>query len=216
MFSRIGLALGYLKYALTLSSSHYTRAALDHSFSLAQAGHPCWVNDLKIILSRLQFPVHCTYQDLSDPSRILKLSQLVTASYEAELSQALQMATRLHLLNHRLEYNESDCRVLRTKAATMRAYLVLIKIPKHRQAFTRLLTSSHSLSVERLRYQERYRNPIPREWRRCRFCHLEPEDECHALLICNGNEALLSLRSRFIQQVYQALPVCQTPRAITI
>ncbi|KAJ3913438.1 hypothetical protein F5877DRAFT_11330, partial [Lentinula edodes] len=56
------------------------------------------------------------------------------------------------------------------------------------------------------------RNPIPREWRRCRFCHLEPEDECHALLICNGNEALLSLRSRFIQQVYQALPVCQTLR----
>jgi len=46
---------------------------------------------------------------------------------------------------------------------------------------TSIMLSTHALAVERLRYQERFRAPVPRAWRLCRFCHMEVEDEVHVL-----------------------------------
>ena len=63
------------------------------------------------------------------------------------------------------------------------------------------MLSSHSLAVERLRYQERYRPAVPHPWRLCRFCRLEVEDEVHALLKCQARSELLGLRAAFTQDV---------------
>ena len=59
--------------------------------------------------------------------------------------------------------------------------------PAHRNAFTSIMFSSHALAVERLRWGERYRSPVPRGWRLCRFCREHVEDEVHALLECRGD-----------------------------
>jgi len=48
------------------------------------------------------------------------------------------------------------------------------------------MLSTHALAVERLRYQERYRAPVPHAWRLCRFCRVEVEDEVHVLLKCDN------------------------------
>lgn len=77
-----------------------------------------------------------------------------------------------------------------------------IKIPKHRHAFTRLVTSAHALSIERSRYNEQYRPRLPTNERLCRFCVLQVEDECHALLSCKGSATLLCLRSQFLQNIF--------------
>jgi hypothetical protein len=51
-----------------------------------------------------------------------------------------------------------------------------------------------------LRYQERYRAPVLRVWRLCRFCRVK-EDEVHVLLKCDARSEsdLLALRAMFRQ-----------------
>ncbi|KAK0440449.1 uncharacterized protein EV420DRAFT_1252707, partial [Desarmillaria tabescens] len=56
-----------------------------------------------------------------------------------------------------------------------------------------LLLSSHVLGVEVLRWSERYRPYIPRDWRLWRFCRVTVEDEPHALLVCAAAPGLTSL-----------------------
>ncbi|KAK0465673.1 hypothetical protein IW261DRAFT_1523379, partial [Armillaria novae-zelandiae] len=56
-----------------------------------------------------------------------------------------------------------------------------ITIPAHRKAIVRLLTSSHSLAVEVLRWSERRQPPMPRNLRFCRYCQIHIEDELHTL-----------------------------------
>ncbi|KAE9406780.1 hypothetical protein BT96DRAFT_791252, partial [Gymnopus androsaceus JB14] len=85
-------------------------------------------------------------------------------------------------------------------------YLSVISVPKHRHAFPRFIASCHALSVERVRYAERYRPPIPREWRLCRFCQTGIEDECHALLTCRGSSTPLYLRQRFLEDIFAKVP----------
>jgi hypothetical protein len=62
-------------------------------------------------------------------------------------------------------------------ARKLRHYLALPVIPAHRHAFISIMFSSHGLAVERLKWQERYRAPVPRDWRLCRFCRRRVEDE---------------------------------------
>ena len=60
-------------------------------------------------------------------------------------------------------------------------------------AFTSIMFSSHALAVERLRWGERYRAPVPREWRLCRFCRAHVEDEAHTLIECRGDSMMHNL-----------------------
>jgi hypothetical protein len=76
----------------------------------------------------------------------------------------------------------------------LRHYLALPIVPAHRNAFTSIMFSSHALAVERLRWKERYRATVPREWRLCRFCRVCVEDEVHALLQCRGHDDLAPIR----------------------
>ena len=73
---------------------------------------------------------------------------------------------------------------------------------EHRKALTRLLLSCHALAIERLRWTEHCRPYITRNWRLCRFCKIAVESPEHALLECNGLEALTALRNGFMTRMY--------------
>ncbi|KAK0437696.1 hypothetical protein EV421DRAFT_1714872 [Armillaria borealis] len=78
----------------------------------------------------------------------------------------------------------------------------LVPVPAHRKALVRLLTSSHTLAVEVLRWAERRRPPIPRNERLCRYCRHEVEDEAHVLLYCDGCDDLRALGSEFFHKIF--------------
>ena len=77
-------------------------------------------------------------------------------------------------------------------------YLFEITNFKHRQAVTKLRISAHKLTIETGRY-----NNTPYNDRLCRFCDLnEVGDEHHFLMSCK-NIKLLSLRSKFFEDLYK-------------
>ena len=90
--------------------------------------------------------------------------------------------------------------------AHQRHYLAWPIIPAHRKAITSVMFSSHDLAIERLRWRERYRDPVPREWRLCRFCRASVEDEVHALLECCHAPRLLELREEMRREMAAVLP----------
>ncbi|KAJ6515587.1 hypothetical protein C8R45DRAFT_888502 [Mycena sanguinolenta] len=114
-----------------------------------------------------------------------------------------QHASRLPLIQGRLE-RTAEGELVNT-ALKLRHYL-RIPVPAHRKALTRLYLSAHRLGIEVLRYGERYRDKMPREWRLCRFCHDAVESEAHALFGCTANPDLMELRRDFLQDIYKLLP----------
>lgn len=65
-------------------------------------------------------------------------------------------------------------------------YLTIVKNKEHREAMTRMRTSSHKLMIEKGRYLN-----IPRNNRLCTKCSLGVvEDEEHALLVCPAHELI--------------------------
>ena len=86
-----------------------------------------------------------------------------------------------------------------------RHYLDVV-VPVHRKALTRLLTSCHALAVNSLRWDPLRRRDVPRELRVCRFCHSQPEDECHAMLYCVGSQALTQRRGLFFSDAQEIVP----------
>jgi hypothetical protein len=78
----------------------------------------------------------------------------------------------------------------------------------NRKALTRLLLSSHTLSIEILRYKKRLKERVPRDSRLCRFCRRAVESESHALLGCTA-PALVAIRYDFLADVYSLVP--ETP-----
>ena len=114
----------------------------------------------------------------------------------------LDFLQKTHLLRNRLEFvEESETLMLVTRRR--RHYLTMVTIPAHRIALTRLLLSDHNLSVERLRYRTRYRLPVPRHERLCRFCRAAVEDEAHALLGCDAHPPLVALRETFLTDAFK-------------
>jgi hypothetical protein len=59
------------------------------------------------------------------------------------------------------------------------------------------MLSTHALAVKRLPYQDRYRAPVPRPWRLCRFYRVDVEDEVHVLLKCEVQSDIMALRATF-------------------
>ncbi|KAK0213476.1 hypothetical protein IW262DRAFT_1236725, partial [Armillaria fumosa] len=81
---------------------------------------------------------------------------------------------------------------------SFRAYLN-IPIPAHRKAVVQLLTSSHALVVEVLRWSERRQSPVPRNQHLCCHCQSDVEDEVHALSrwYCDTSQKVHDLRRDF-------------------
>ncbi|KAJ7265720.1 hypothetical protein C8J57DRAFT_1069293, partial [Mycena rebaudengoi] len=137
----------------------------------------------------LKFPVelpdlHTMTQEICED-----LGKAVHISAMKHLTADLNGSTRLYLLHDRREPLEDEA----PKAITviLRHYLVLVVNPRHRKALTRMLTSQHPLTVERLQ------EPVPREMRKCRFGCDEVETVEHALFFCEGTEEMMARRASF-------------------
>ena len=207
-FRRVVLAVGYLAYLLQLPDHHYARVALQESMSLLRRGFPCWVADLNWVLSHLPGglagDVHHAHVEDMNVTQLLSLQMSVVKSCDEHLNRVLMDSTKCSLLRGRLELgaNGGGSNVVRV----MRHYLALPIIPAHRKAITSVMFSSHDLAIERLRWKERYRDPVPREWRLCRFCRASVEDDVHALLECRHAPQLLELREKMRREVAAVLP----------
>ncbi|KAJ7165321.1 hypothetical protein C8R46DRAFT_841280, partial [Mycena filopes] len=175
------MALGYLAYLISLPPNHYATAAYRDSLLLAQAGYPCWISDLCLVMRSLPVPVELYTNDLTLDG-IAETRKRMKAACEKWLGDTLTtMAFRLPLLQGRLE--RSDDGKFVANVLKLRQYL-RVPLPAHRKALTRLVLSAHTLGIEVLRYVERRKMSAPRQFRFCRFCRLAVKSEAHALLAC--------------------------------
>jgi hypothetical protein len=196
-----------LCYWIELGHDRPAWNALQESLKLAREKRISWINDLRIILSRLYIPVQL---DISGPLEVLDVQnamKLVKSSMEAWVDHEIKTSARTRdLLVGRLERDNETGNLIK-KTMDFRHYL-RVKTPEHRLALTRMVLSSHSLAVERRRWQERGKPVVPREWRKCRFCQDSVEDPMHALFVCNNHE-LAQARERFLTDLYAKIPEFQ-------
>ena len=206
-FRRVILAIAYLVYLMRLPVDHYAYGALQESKSLLRNGFPCWIADLNWVISHLPGGLAGS-PDVADMDipQLLSLQKEIERRCDVHLKDVLMGSTKCYLLKGRLELGASGGPM--SVVRKLRHYLVLPVIPAHRKAFTSLLFSTHGLAVERLRWRERYRAPVPREWRLCRFCRASVEDEVHALIDCEGDisHPLVPLREAMRREVTAIVP----------
>ncbi|KAJ7862279.1 hypothetical protein B0H14DRAFT_2349579, partial [Mycena olivaceomarginata] len=178
-YRRVYLALKNLCYWIGLDHNRPAWNALQESLILARSKKISWVNDLRIVLSRLYIPVEL---DISGPLEIPAVEEamkLVKQSMEAWIDHEIRTSScTKDLLPGRLKLDNDSGKLVK-KTFAFRHYL-RIKTSDHRRALTRMILSSHSLAVERRRWKERGKNVVPKEWRKCRFCQDAIEDPAHA------------------------------------
>ena len=203
-YRRVYLALKNLCYLLQLDPKRPAYNALQESLALARASQISWINDLRIVLSRLHIPVELNIVQEMNIETVERAMKDVKKSMEAWIDDGIESSSRVRdILVGRLEVDK-DTEKLVKKSLDFRHYL-RIKQPEHRKAITRLILSSHSLAVERRRWTERGKTIVPREWRLCRFCYIYVEDPAHALFVCQ-NQELKILRETFMDQVNTTIP----------
>ncbi len=204
-FRRLILALRYLRYLLGLPGDHLAALALRESIALRGARLPSWFGDLQRVLLRLAPTMVLNRHDLSVPA----ISSLITSVEGVclrSLNDDIEVMVKGSILRLSMKHVPGVMGLHpRKKTLSRRSYLA-VPIPAHRKALTRLWMSSHLLAVELLRWSERYRPYIPRDWRLCRFCRVVVEDEQHALLVCAAAPGLACLRRRFLIDVCRICP----------
>ena len=82
-------------------------------------------------------------------------------------------------------------------------YLKLVKEQKYRVAIARLRSSSHTLAIERRRY-ERPKPPV--EQRLCKLCNMV-ENEIHFVTQCAINQAERSVLENNVSKLYPSFPL---------
>ncbi|KDR75593.1 hypothetical protein GALMADRAFT_489789 [Galerina marginata CBS 339.88] len=197
-YRRIILALRYIIYLLSLPHTHYARAAFDDSIDLWSRQQSSWVGDLQVVLHRLPVPVNFVCHHVGNPATIVELVELVKRSCLQTLYDDVFSSDRAYLLWGSRPPLHASLR--------MSGYLRAVVVDAHRKALTQLLCSGHSLAVEVLRYRSRYRLVVPRQYRLCRFCHGQIEDEVHALFHCPGSLPLQDARKDFFMALRSISP----------
>nr|GAT54355.1 predicted protein [Mycena chlorophos] len=196
---RIDLALGRARYMSVIGEERSLRWALLDSldlWALKPRPKPGWASNLANVLCALKpTPVLMYPADFLNKDRIDVIRAEVVRVTDAALQQTLDTSIKCQLLRGRTELAESGR--LETVVRRKRHYLMLVLVPAHRKSLTRLLLSNHALSIETLRYGDRNFQRIPREARLCRLCLTAVEDEPHALLHCEADDALVELREAF-------------------
>ncbi|KAJ6596453.1 hypothetical protein B0H10DRAFT_1638934, partial [Mycena sp. CBHHK59/15] len=134
--------------------------ALQASLTLARASQISWINDLRIVLSRLHVPVEL---DISVNMNIQTVQATMTAvknSMEAWIDEEIVICWL------------ADSKWTKTLGNWSRSHWIFaitceVKQREHRKALTKMVLSSHSLDVERRRWKERGKKIVPRQWRLC-------------------------------------------------
>ncbi|KAF6742637.1 hypothetical protein DFP72DRAFT_822055 [Ephemerocybe angulata] len=207
-YRRVLLALMYLLYLLKSPPDHLVKSALLDSTALLMAGKPCWLGDLLHALQKLPTPVYVHNPHSLTTEDIGEVMNKVQRSMQDDIMRAINSSEGLYLLRNRLEPPENVGEPPQIVAIKFRHYLSVPSL-KHRVALTKLLTASHELAVERLKWARTptgERVDLPRDRRLCRFCHLHAESPEHALLECKGNLDLVQLRHIFWQKMRLELP----------
>ncbi|KAF7355921.1 Reverse transcriptase domain-containing protein [Mycena venus] len=202
---RLLLALSRLRYMVELGVERRVRWALLDAVDLFSMGHSSWAGDIAILLRALPTPIRIAPGDFLSVPAIEAITKKVVEAVDVDLQFDINFLQKTHLLRNRLEYVEAS-KTLSLVTRRRRHYLTMVPIPAHRIALTRLLLGDHNLSVERLRYRVRYRLPIPREERLCRFCRNAVEDEVHATLDCEAQPTLIDLRTSFLHDIFECDP----------
>lgn len=201
------MAIGYLIYLLRLPWTHYAYAALQESRSLLESGWSCWIADLNWVINTLPRPgrnVRRVNVDEMGEEQLLSLQTTLIEWCDEDLRRAIMTSPKCSLIAGRMELGVNG--VMTRVSRKLCHYLALPIVPAHRKAFISIMFSSHELAVERLRWKERYRGPVPREWRLCRFCRSSVEDEVHALLDCNAHGGLSPIRDLMHAEVQALVP----------
>ncbi|KAJ7694012.1 hypothetical protein B0H14DRAFT_3530891 [Mycena olivaceomarginata] len=193
---RLLLALGRLKYMLGVDPGRVVHSALLDSIALCRDGKAGWASDLLIMLRRLPTSITLGADDLLCSATIDAVRKEVITIVDADLQGDIDRLVKTHLLRNRVEMGQDKS--LGLVSRRLRHYLTAVVVPAHRKAMTGLLLGDHNLSVERLRYGTRYRKPVPRKFRLCRFCRGAVEDEVHALFDCVTEPRLIELRANFL------------------
>ncbi|THU95036.1 hypothetical protein K435DRAFT_966617 [Dendrothele bispora CBS 962.96] len=142
-YRRLQLTLGYLKYL------QYASAAFRHSCALYNNRSSCWIGDVIHTLENLPVPVHVTLQGLLHTKSVDAVIEQVAESWESSLRMFIQDATRTLVLRKRVEYDSKG--VMREyRLWAYRSYLDLIRVPTHRKAYFRFVTSNHHFAIELL------------------------------------------------------------------
>lgn len=153
-YRRVYLALKNLCYWIELDHGRLAWNALQESLKLAREKRISWINDLRIILTRLYIPVPLDISGSLDLVDVQNAMKLVKMSMEAWVDHDIETSARTKdFFVGRLE-KDSEAGNLIKKTMDFRDYL-RVKTPEHRLVLTRMVLSSHSLAVERRRWQER-------------------------------------------------------------
>ncbi|KAJ7205131.1 hypothetical protein B0H12DRAFT_1282487, partial [Mycena haematopus] len=194
---RLLLALGRLRYMIGVDPGRVVHDALLDSVALCREGKPGWASDLMILLRRLPTAIVLTPDDLLCAETVDAVRKRIIEIVDADLQRDIDGLVKTHLL--RVEMGENKC--LKVVPRQLRHYLTSVVVPAHRKALTGLMLSDHNLGVERLRYGARYRLPVPRHWRLCRFCRGSVEEEAHALFGCVAESRLVEIREEFLAKL---------------
>ncbi|KAJ7016264.1 hypothetical protein C8F04DRAFT_1202778 [Mycena alexandri] len=123
-----------------------------------------WINDLRIVLSRLYVPVALNIGGDLDVPAVEAAMKCVEKSMEAWIDDEIESSSRVRDLPvDRLEM-DSETKKLVKKSLDFRHYLRLAS-PAHRITLTKMVLSSHSLAIERRRWTERGKKIVPQRWR---------------------------------------------------
>ncbi|KAK0484151.1 hypothetical protein EDD18DRAFT_1198835 [Armillaria luteobubalina] len=209
-YRRIMLALQYWQYALSLPNDHFLSCAFRDSLALAQDRRSSWLTDLARALSAFHVPVHLDLFKSWSPADVDGVVTAVEESCLKDIETYLSTSPKTPLLRRTSNVSGNvgvHARPLEKQAiCAFRAYL-RVPIPAHRKAVVRLLSSSHTLAVEVLRWTDRRQPAVPRAQRWCRFCHSNIEDEVHALWLCDASQAVRDLRTCFSRDIVSLAPV---------
>ncbi|KAJ7181568.1 hypothetical protein C8R43DRAFT_869325 [Mycena crocata] len=201
-YRRVYLALKYLCYLLDLDKARPASNTLHQAITLARQQRLCWVNDLRIVLSRLHVPVDLDISVDLTVAAVAEAMDAVEKSMEAWIDHEIESSSKVRdLLVGRLEMDSGKPV---KKTLEFRHYL-RIPSPNHRRALTQMVLSGHSLAVERHRWKERGKPKVPYQWRLCRFCYAYIEDPAHAMFICQKPE-LVAIRAVFLENVETIIP----------
>ena len=165
-YRRILLALGYLKYLLSLPAERLAWNALMESYGLARAGQISWVNDLKLVMQSLPVPVYWDINAEPQNSTLVdRLIKLVEQSMNSTIQTQLENSSRMKDMV--VGRKEIENKRLVFKALAFRHYL-RVKTHTHRIALTHIVLSGHALAMERMRWSQRgHPGILDKRWRLC-------------------------------------------------
>ncbi|KAJ6564137.1 hypothetical protein B0H19DRAFT_1067729 [Mycena capillaripes] len=145
-YRRAFLALKYLCYLLQLDPKRPAANSLQESLALAYQQRLCWINDLRIVLSRLHVPVNLDISRGFGVKEVEIAMKGVEKSMELWIDDEIQSSSRVRDILPDRKKMDTKTNTLVKKSLDFRHYL-RIASPENRRALTKMVLSGHSLAT---------------------------------------------------------------------